>query len=110
MNPQKVWFVTGASKGLGLTLVKKLLTEGYTVAATSRNVKALIEEVGEQTTNFLPLQVDLVNEQSVQKAIAETMQTFGAINVVVNNAGYGQFGTLEELSDKEARTSMYLVR
>lgn len=103
MNTQKVWFVTGASKGLGLTLVKKLLEEGYKVAATSRNLKALIAEVGEQTTNFLPLQVDLVNEPSVQKAIAETMQRFDAIDVVVNNAGYGQIGTLEELSDKEAR-------
>lgn len=102
MNTQKVWFVTGASKGLGLSLVQKLLTEGYKVAATSRNIKTLIEEVGGQK-NFLPLQVDLVSEQSVQKAIAETMQTFGSINVVVNNAGYGQLGTLEELSDKESR-------
>lgn len=103
MNTKKVWFVTGASKGLGLTLVKKLLADGYTVAATSRNVKTLIAEIGEQTLNFLPLQVDLVNDQSVQKAITETMHTFGAINVVINNAGYGQVGTLEELSDNEAR-------
>lgn len=103
MNTQKVWFVTGASKGLGLTVVKKLLAEGYKVAATSRSLKGLTSEVGEQTENFLPLKVDLVNEESVAKAVAETMQTFGAINVVVNNAGYGQFGTLEELSDAEVR-------
>ncbi len=103
MNTKKVWFVTGASKGLGLTLVKKLLAEGYKVAATSRSLKALTAEVGEQTESFLPLKVDLVNEQSVAKAVTETMQTFGAINVVVNNAGYGQFGTLEELSDTEVR-------
>lgn len=103
MNTQKVWFVTGASKGLGLTLVKKLLAEGYKVAATSRSLMALTAEVGEQTENFLPLKVDLVNEQSVAKAVAETIQIFGAINVVVNNAGFGQFGTLEELSDTEAR-------
>lgn len=103
MKTQKVWFVTGASKGLGLTLVKKLLAEGYKVAATSRNVKTLTEEAGGQSENFLPLQADLVDEQSVAKAIAETKQKFGAINVVVNNAGYGQLGTLEELSDKEVR-------
>jgi NAD(P)-dependent dehydrogenase (short-subunit alcohol dehydrogenase family) len=103
MNSQKVWFVTGASKGLGLTLVKILLAEGYKVAATSRKLKALTAEAGWPTENFLPLEVDLVNEQSVAKAVAETMQTFGAINVVVNNAGYGQIGTLEELSDQEAR-------
>lgn len=102
MNTQKVWFVTGASKGLGLTLVKKLLSEGYSVAATSRNLNALTKEVG-QTENFLPLEVDLVNEQSVAKAVAETVQTFGAVHVVVNNAGYGQIGTLEELSNAEVR-------
>lgn len=81
MNTQKVWFVTGASKGLGLTLVKKLLAEGYQVAATSRSLKALTSEVGEQTENFLPLAVDLVNEQSVAQAIAATIQTFGAVNI-----------------------------
>ena len=103
MNTQRVWFVTGASKGLGLTLVKKLLAEGYKVAATSRSLKALAAEVGEHSESFLPLKADLVNEQSVAKAVAETVQTFGAINVVVNNAGYGQFGTLEELSETEVR-------
>ncbi len=103
MNTQKVWFVTGASKGLGLSLVKKLLAEGYKVAATSRNLKSLTAEVGEQTDSFLPLEVDLVSGQSVANAVAETIKTFGAVNVVVNNAGYGQLGTLEELSDKEAR-------
>lgn len=103
MDTKKVWMVTGASKGLGLTLVKKLLKEGYKVAAASRNVSALNKEVGKQTSDFLPLQVDLVNKQSVAKAVAEIIHTFGTIDVVVNNAGYGQLGTLEELSDEEAR-------
>ena len=103
MSTQKVWLVTGASKGLGLTLVKKLLQQGYAVAATSRTLDALHTEISGQTASFLPLQVDLVNEQSVVAAIAETIRTFGNIDVVVNNAGYGQIGTLEELSDAEAR-------
>ncbi|MFA5326888.1 MAG: SDR family NAD(P)-dependent oxidoreductase [Prolixibacteraceae bacterium] len=103
MDKKKVWFVTGASKGLGLTLVKRLLAEGYQVAATSRNSAALIKTVGKQSTSFLPLQVDLVNEENVGKALSETIQKFGSIDVVVNNAGYGQLGTLEELTDKEAR-------
>lgn len=103
MNAPKVWFVTGASKGLGLTLVKKLLAEGYQVAATSRKVDALTAQVSGQTENFLPLAVDLVNEHSVAQAVAATIQAFGAVNVIVNNAGYGQIGTLEELSDGEAR-------
>lgn len=103
MKTQKVWLVTGASKGLGLTLVKRLLEEGYKVAATSRNLKALTAEVGEESEDFLPLQVDLVNEQSVQQAVTDSIQKFGAIDVLVNNAGYGQIGTLEELSEKEVR-------
>lgn len=103
MSTQKVWLVTGASKGLGLTLVKKLLHQGYAVAATSRTVDALHSEISGQTASFLPLQVDLINEASVAAAVTETLKTFGHIDVVVNNAGYGQLGTLEELSDAEAR-------
>ena len=103
MNNKKVWFVTGASKGLGLTLVKKLLSDGYQVAATSRNAKALSVEVGNNTSNFLSLQVDLVNQDNVTSAVHQAIEMFGNIDVVVNNAGYGQLGTLEELTDKEAR-------
>lgn len=101
MDTNKVWFVTGASKGLGLSLVKRLLNEGYKVAATSRTVESLEKEV-EASANFLPLEVDVVDEKSVSNAIAKTLETFDGIDVVVNNAGYGQLGTLEELSDKEA--------
>ncbi len=103
MSNEKVWFVTGASKGLGLILTKKLLGEGYLVAATSRKSAALIAAVGEQSENFLPLEMDLLNETSVADAINKTLRVFGEISVVVNNAGYGQLGTLEEMSDKEVR-------
>lgn len=102
MSTKKVWFVTGASKGLGLTLVKKLLKEGYRVAATSRTADALKKDVG-SSVNFLPLEADVVNEESIGIAIAKTLETFGSIDVVVNNAGYGQLGTIEELTDKESR-------
>ncbi|HTF28546.1 MAG TPA: SDR family oxidoreductase [Flavitalea sp.] len=99
----KVWFITGASKGLGLSLVKKLLQKGYRVAATSRNVKELQREVDGTPDQFLALNVDLTNESSVKAAIDETVQHFGNIDVIVNNAGYGIVGSLEELSDEEAR-------
>ena len=102
MDTKKVWFVTGASKGLGLSLVKELLHEGYQVAATSRNANDLITEIG-INENFLALETDIVNEKSVENAISSALQKFGSIDVVVNNAGYGQLGTLEELSDTEAR-------
>ncbi|MDM8177854.1 MULTISPECIES: SDR family oxidoreductase [Olivibacter] len=103
METKKVWLVTGASKGLGLTLVKKLLDAGYKVAATSRDINALRSEVSHSGSEFLPLQMDVMDEQSVAKSINRIVDTFGMIDVVVNNAGYGQIGTLEELSDKEAR-------
>lgn len=102
MENKKVWFVTGASKGLGLVLVKKLLKNGDQVAATSRNLNDLTEAVG-ITDNFLPLSVDLTSEESVEKAIGETISKYGKIDVVVNNAGYGLLGALEELSDEESR-------
>lgn len=103
METKKVWLVTGASKGLGLTLVKRLLQEGYKVAATSRSAQSLREEVGAYGNSFLPLQVELTSNEAVAKAVAEIIAAFGGIDVVVNNAGYGQLGTLEELSDAEAR-------
>lgn len=99
----KVWFVTGASKGLGLTLVKRLLAEGYKVAATSRNVEELQNAVGNSTSDFLPLQVDIVDNISVGNAIQDVIKKFGTLDVVINNAGYGQLGTIEETTDAEAR-------
>jgi NAD(P)-dependent dehydrogenase (short-subunit alcohol dehydrogenase family) len=104
MSHMKTWFVTGASKGLGLTMVKKLLATGYNVAATTRNLKELLRAVGE-ASSFLPLAVDLVDENSVGKAIDETVKKFGSIDVIANNAGYGLAGALEELSDAEARAN-----
>lgn len=103
MKTKNIWFVTGASKGLGLTLVQHLLARGYAVAATSRNLEELKQAVPHNNGRFLPLHMDLGNEDSVQQAIATTISTLGGLDVVVNNAGYGQVGALEELSDQEAR-------
>lgn len=103
IDKEKVWLVTGASKGLGLELVKVLLSEGYKVVATSRSQNALINALGPQSDVFLPLEVDLTKEQSVQDAVYKTLKVFQKIDVLVNNAGYGQFGTIEEVSNEEAR-------
>ncbi|MBL7683910.1 MAG: SDR family NAD(P)-dependent oxidoreductase [Flavipsychrobacter sp.] len=102
MDTKKVWFVTGASKGLGLSLVKALLNAGYKVAATSRTVENLEKEVS-ISENFLPLALDITDEAGVRNAITKAITVFGSIDVVVNNAGFGQLGTIEELSDREAR-------
>jgi NAD(P)-dependent dehydrogenase (short-subunit alcohol dehydrogenase family) len=103
MQAKKVWFVTGASKGLGVSLVKKLLQNGYCVAATTRSTQSLIAEVGQVSKIFLPLEVSLTDNNDVKTAIEKSIAHFGKIDVVVNNAGYGQIGTLEELTDEETR-------
>lgn len=105
MQNQQVWFITGASKGLGLELVKQLLQSGHRVAATSRDVSELQRVVGTESVDYLPMTVDLTAEDSVKKAIQTTIEVFGRIDVVVNNAGYGQLGSLEELTDEEARNN-----
>ena len=105
MNNKQVWFVTGASKGLGLELVKKLLQEGHRVAASSRNAGILAEAAGVSSETFLPLAVDLRDDNSVAEALKTTVNTFGSLDVVVNNAGYGIGGTVEELSNKEISES-----
>ena len=100
MDNKKVWYVTGASKGLGLALVKELLEQGYRVAATSRCQEALTEAIG-TAEGFLPLEVDLTSDDSIARSIQATHATFGRIDVIVNNAGYPIDGQLEELSAGE---------
>jgi len=104
MNLSKVWFVTGASQGLGLQLVKKLLDNGYRVAATSRHAQALRTAVGViDDTLFLPLAVDLSNPDCIDELVQQTLAAFGRIDVLVNNAGFGMAGALEETDDKHIR-------
>lgn len=99
----RTWFITGASKGVGQKLVKHLLEQGHRVAATSRTAASLTNAFGQASDDFLPLEVDLTSDQSVRQAIEKAVQTFGTIDVVVNNAGYAQQGTIEALSDDELR-------
>ncbi|MCX2476133.1 SDR family NAD(P)-dependent oxidoreductase [Pedobacter sp. MC2016-05] len=103
MGIKKVWFITGASKGLGLSLVNQLLKAGQSVAATSRNVNDLISAVNSNSEKFLPIAVNLADELSVEDAINATVAQFGRIDVVINNAGYGIGGSIEELTDKETK-------
>lgn len=98
MDISKVWYITGASKGIGRSLTEQLLLKGYKVAATSRQISSLPAIASE---NFLPLEVDLKDEKSIAVSMEKTNTVFGRIDVIVNNAGYGIGGAVEELSEKE---------
>jgi short-subunit dehydrogenase len=104
MKASKVWYITGASQGLGLTLVKKLLDNGYRVAATSRDAHSLSQSVGLiDRERFMPLAVDLNNPDCIDESIKQTLEAFGRIDVLVNNAGYGMSGTIEETKEQDIR-------
>lgn len=100
---RKTWFVTGGSQGIGLELVKILLASGNNVAATGRDLETLKAAVGNNTSQFLPLQVNLTNEKSIADAVSQTIAQYKTIDVLVNNAGYGLIGGIEESSDAESR-------
>lgn len=101
----KVWFITGAARGIGFSLARQALENGDMVAATSRVLDSLHKVFGQHNASLLPLEVDLGKEPSVQTAISKTIATFGRIDHVVNNAGYAQQGTVEALSDAELRAN-----
>jgi len=104
-NQSKVWYVTGASDGLGLNLVKQLLAAGYRVAATAESKAELEDAVGDTSSNFLALEVNLSREDTVIASLQTAADTFGNIDVVVNNAAQKPAGRFEEFSDKQARAN-----
>lgn len=106
MTNQKVWFITGASQGMGFEVAKAVLANGDRVVATSRSMEELVQNLGQANENYLPLLLDITNEQQAINTVAESIKTFGKIDVILNNAGYYLVGSLEEISDQEFRKSM----
>jgi NAD(P)-dependent dehydrogenase (short-subunit alcohol dehydrogenase family) len=101
------WFVTGTSRGLGLEVVAQLLQRGDNVAATTRSTERLIEALGDvDTSRLLPLGVDLRDENAVTGAVARTVERFGSLDVVVNNAGYGFLAAVEETTAEDVRNML----
>ncbi|MDR4950828.1 SDR family NAD(P)-dependent oxidoreductase [Chryseobacterium sp. ES2] len=103
MNKQKVWFITGASRGMGQQVVKEVLDKGDKVIAVSRNIQPTHNG---DTENFLSLQVDITNDEDVKNAVKKGIKYFGSIDVVLNNAGYYLAGSIEEIKDEEFRKTM----
>ena len=99
----KVWFVTGSSTGFGKKLVEALLKTNARVVATARNPEPLTKEFQQNLDKLLILKLDVTKKNEREAAIAETIQHFGRIDVLVNNAGYGLVGAVEEVEENEVR-------
>jgi len=99
----KIWFVTGATRGLGRAWVEAALRRGDRIAATARKAEDLADLSAAYGETFLPLVVDLTDREAVSGAVARTVAHFGRIDVVVSNAGYALFGTVEESDEAQSR-------
>ena len=98
-----VWFITGASRGLGRELAAAAIEDGDRVIAAVRDPRAVLKALPEAGGALLAVRLDVTDEQQAEKAVATGIERFGRIDVLVNNAGYGLFGGVEEISDAEAR-------
>jgi NAD(P)-dependent dehydrogenase (short-subunit alcohol dehydrogenase family) len=99
---KRVWFITGASRGIGALIAEAALANGNAVVAAGRNVAAIVERLGESDA-LLPVALDVTNEAQAQAAVQAAMEKFGRIDVLINNAGFGLLGAIEESSDKDVR-------
>jgi NAD(P)-dependent dehydrogenase (short-subunit alcohol dehydrogenase family) len=99
----KTWFITGTSRGFGREWAIAALDRGDSVAATARSTSSLDDLVSTYGDRVLALQLDVTDRSAVFDAVARAHEHFGRLDVVVNNAGYGQFGMVEELSEAEVR-------
>jgi NAD(P)-dependent dehydrogenase (short-subunit alcohol dehydrogenase family) len=96
-----VWFITGASTGLGRALAEAVLEHGDRVVATARNVSTLDDLRGATEDDVIRLALDVTDPDQVRAAVAEAIERAGGIDVLVNNAGHGLVGALEELSEEQ---------
>jgi NAD(P)-dependent dehydrogenase (short-subunit alcohol dehydrogenase family) len=103
---EKVWFITGTSRGFGREWAIAALERGDKVAATARDTASLDDLVTKYGDAILPLQLDVTDRAADFAAVKQAHEHFGRLDVVVNNAGYGQFGFVEEVSERDARDQL----
>lgn len=106
MTTQKVWFITGTSRGFGREWTIAALDRGDQVAATARNASSLDDLVQQYGELLLPIELEVTDRDAVFAAVARAKEHFGRLDVVVNNAGFGQFGFVEELSEADVRAQI----
>jgi len=102
---QKVWFITGAGRGIGIDLVKAALVAGHQVVATARDAASIIDEVGEHE-RLLPLAMDVTDPAAIDAAVRQAHARFGTIDVLINNAGRFYTGFFETLTPEQVRGQM----
>jgi NAD(P)-dependent dehydrogenase (short-subunit alcohol dehydrogenase family) len=105
MSDNRVWFITGAARGMGIDIVKAALAAGHAVVATARDAARVTEVFGEQK-NLLPVALDVTDEDAAQAAVDAAVTRFGRIDVLVNNAGLFYAGFFEEISPTQFRHQM----
>ena len=103
MENKKVWFITGCSTGFGRELAKHLLENDYRVAVTAREIEKVRDLVAIKPENALAIALDVTDKAQVENSVAQAEQHFGRIDVLVNNAGIGYFGAIEESDEQEVR-------
>lgn len=107
----KVWFITGAGRGIGAEIARSALGAGHRVVATGRNVRDLEASFAGHGERVLCLPLDVAREPQSVDAVARAVDRFGRIDVLVNNAGYGQLGLFEEVAstaiDEQFQTNVF---
>lgn len=96
----RTWFITGASRGFGSLIAERALRAGDAVIATARSPQDITDRLGEQP-NLLAVRLDVTREDEAHQAVAEGIKRFGRIDVLINNAGFGVLGAVEETSASE---------
>ncbi|GKQ39065.1 SDR family oxidoreductase [Streptomyces sp. A012304] len=102
----KIWFITGSSRGFGRQFAQAALERGDKVAATARDTDSLADLVAAHGEAILPLPLDVTDKAAATEAVKRAHEHFGRLDVVVNNAGYGLFGAVEELTEQQVRDQM----
>src|SRR5258708_4161856 len=104
MNENKVWFITGCSTGFGRELARYLLENDYRVVVTARDLSKVKDLIEINKDNALAVGLDVTNKEQVIEAVEKAERHFGGIDVLVNNAGFGYFGAIEESDEREVRS------
>src|SRR5258708_37210193 len=99
----KAWFITGASKGFGYVWTEAALARGDSVAAAARNIGSLEALKTQHGDRLLPLALDVADKAAVDAAVEQAHEQFGRLDIPINNAGYGLFGAIGKVSEREAR-------